>query len=72
MADILIRGVPDEVVAVVEANATRVGLSRAEYIRRILEREQRKGGGVNVDSLQRFSHTFRDLDDDEVMRSAWS
>ena len=72
LADILIRGVPDEVVAAVEANARRVGLSRAEYIRRILEREQRDGGRVSVDSLRRFSQTFRDLDDNELMRSAWS
>jgi len=72
LADILIRGVPDEVVAIVEANARRVGLSRAEYIRRVLEREQQRGGAVSVDSLRRFRQTFRDLEDDELMRSAWS
>ena len=73
MPDILIRSVPDEVVAVVEANAKRAGLSRAEYLRRMLGRELRgTGGDVTVDSLRRFGETFSDLDNPEVMRSAWS
>ena len=73
MPDILIRGVPDDVVAAVETNAKRAGLSRAEYLRRMLGREQRGAGGdVTVDSLQRFRETFSDLDDADMMHSAWS
>ena len=73
MPDILIRGVPEHVVAVLEANAKRAGLSRAEYLRRMLQREQLDAGSdVTVDSLWRFRETFSDLDDADVMRSAWS
>ena len=73
MPDILIRGVPEHVVAALEANAKRAGLSRAEYLRRMLQREQRDAGSdVTLDSLWRFSETFSDLDDADVMRSAWS
>ena len=73
MTDILIRNVPADVVAAVEANARQAGLSRAEYLRRTLERERTGStGAVTVESLQRFGDTFADLADPEVMRSAWS
>ena len=73
MTDILIRGLSDGAVAAIEANARRAGLSRAEYLRRALERE-RHGTEANVtaESLQRFSETFADLSDPDVMQSAWS
>ncbi len=73
MTDILIRDVPDDVVAAIEANARKAGLSRAEYLRRTLEREcADPAGEVTVESLRRFKETFADLADPEVMRSAWS
>ncbi len=73
MTDILIRDVPDDVVAAIEANARQAGLSRAEYLRRTLERERTgPAGEVTVESLRRFKETFTDLADPEVMRSAWS
>ena len=40
MTDILIRDVPDDVIAAIDARAKRVGLSRTEYLRRALERER--------------------------------
>ena len=39
MTDILIRDVPDEVLAAIDAKATRMGLSWTAYLRRALERE---------------------------------
>ncbi|MBA2282299.1 MAG: ribbon-helix-helix protein, CopG family [Acidimicrobiia bacterium] len=36
MTDILMRDVPDEVLAAIDAKAKRVGLSRTEYLRRAL------------------------------------
>lgn len=72
MADILIRGVPDEVVAAIDDRARRAGLSRAEYLRRALVREGGPvGGKVDVGDLLAFAETFGDLDDPEVMASAW-
>lgn len=72
MTDLLIRDVPDEVVAAIDAKARRLGLSRTEYLRRALVREQATAGErVTVDDLARFSERFNDLSDDDVMRSAW-
>lgn len=73
MADILIRNVPDDIVAAIDARATRVGLSRTEYLRRALTQEaHRTVEDVTVETLERFAVTFADLDDPEVMREAWS
>lgn len=73
MPDVLIRGIPDHVLAGIEANARRAGLSRAEYLRRMLERDQcDTGSEVTVDSLRLFRETFRALEDPDVMHSAWS
>jgi hypothetical protein len=36
MTDVLIRDIPDDVLAGVDAHAARLGLSRVEYIRRRL------------------------------------
>ena len=73
MTDILIRDVPDEVLAAIDAKATRVGLSRAEYLRRALEREcVPDAGAVTVEQLQRMASLAQDLDDRDVMSGAWS
>lgn len=73
MTDILIRGVPDEVLAAIDAKAKRVGLSRTAYLRRTLERERVSDTGpVTVDQLERVARLAADLDDAEVMSDAWS
>lgn len=72
MADILIRDLPDEVLAAIDTNARRVGLSRTEYIRRALSRERDAATDVSVADLVAFTDTFSDLADPEVMRQAWS
>ncbi len=73
MTDLLIRDVPDEVLAAIDARAQRVGLSRTEYLRRTLAREQ---AGlvtpVTVDHLSHFAERAADLDDAAVMGDAWS
>ena len=72
MVDILVRDVPDDVVAAIEANAKAAGLSRVEYLRRLLERERTASGEVTVESLRRFGETSCNLADGDVMRSAWT
>ena len=73
MADILIRGVGADVVATIDASAERVGLSRSEYVRRVLERERRAGlRRVSVADLEQLSDLVTDLDDPDVMAGAWS
>lgn len=72
MPDILIRDVPDDVVAAIDAKAQRAGLSRTEYLRRALSRERGADpGDVTVGDLARFAETFADLDDAKVMGQAW-
>ena len=73
MTDILIRDVPDEVLAAIDAKATRMGLSRTAYLRRALERERvQDTGPVTVDQLERLATLTADLDDPTVMSDAWS
>ncbi|MEQ8716928.1 MAG: CopG family transcriptional regulator [Acidimicrobiales bacterium] len=73
MTDILIRDVPDEVLAAIDSKAKRVGLSRSEYLRRALERERVVDANrVSVDQLRRTAALAEDLDDPDVMSGAWS
>lgn len=70
--DVLIRDVPEDVIAAVDTNADRLGLSRSEYLRRRLAQEaSRSGEAVTAEDLHRFAQTFGDLDDPEVMARAW-
>jgi len=73
VTDILIRDIPDEVLAAIDARAKRVGLSRTEYLRRTLERERTGSvGPVSVEHFDRVAELAADLDDPDVMLNAWS
>lgn len=73
MSDILIRNVPDDVIAAIDRQATRLGLSRAAYLRRTLARERhRSEEPVTSSSLERLATLTADLDDPDVMADAWS
>jgi hypothetical protein len=72
MTDMLIRDIPDEVIAGLDAHAGRLGLSRSEYVRRRLAQDAaRPGSAVSVQDLARFAETFADLGDPDVMAQAW-
>ena len=72
MADVLIRDVPDDVLSAIDARASRLGLSRTEYLRRKLAHDAVIGSRhVTADDLRSFGQTFGDLADDEVMSAAW-
>lgn len=72
MADVLIRDVPDAVLAGVDAHAARLGLSRAEYIRRRLASDAATSNArVSAVDLRMFTDSFADLADHEVMDAAW-
>ena len=73
MSDILIRDVPEDVVAAIDTHAAAVGLSRNEYLRRRLTQESRIGArSVTLEDLRDFAERCADLTDPEVMRQAWS
>jgi plasmid stability protein len=72
MTDLLIRDVPDEVVAAVDARASRLGLSRSEYVRRRLAQDAAATGtAVSGLDLAWFGEVFTDLGDPTVMSQAW-
>ena len=72
MTDMLIRDVPDEVIAAVDAHATRLGLSRSEYVRRRLAQDAAVAESpVTVADFADFASTFGDLADPDVMSRAW-
>ncbi|EQD45103.1 antitoxin [mine drainage metagenome] len=73
MPSVLIRNVPDEVIAAIDGRAAALGLSRNEYLRRRLRQEAQHGAStVEVDDLGRFETMFGDLADRAVMARAWS
>jgi hypothetical protein len=69
VTDILLRDVPDEVIAALDANALRAGVTRAEYLRRVLA--EQRGPAVTREHLDRFAERTADLADPEVMAAAW-
>jgi plasmid stability protein len=72
MTDMLIRDVPDEVVAALDARASRLGLSRSEYVRRRLAQDAASvDAAVTTQDLARFAEVFSDLGDPDVMSQAW-
>lgn len=72
MSDVLIRDVPEEVLAALDVLAARIGLSRTEYIRRRLAQDAHTAGvRVTVEDLRRFGQAFEGLGDDELTRKAW-
>jgi hypothetical protein len=71
MADILIRGLTDEAVGRIDAEAKFRRLSRNEYLRRRLEDERAPRGEISIDDLRRATEAVKDLDDPQVMRAAW-
>ena len=63
---------PTNVVAALDASAARQGLSRAEYVRRLLTREAvPERARVTRADLEWFAETFSDLEDPAVMDTMW-
>lgn len=72
MADMLIRDVPDGVLAAVDAHAGRLGLSRSEYVRRRLAQDAEVSGtSVIVADLAWLAELTADLGDPDIMATAW-
>ena len=70
--DMLVRDLPDAVIIEIDAQAARLGVSRAEYVRRQLVSEsQRVKRAVTVSDLERSDGALAGLLDDELMERAW-
>jgi hypothetical protein len=72
MPDISIPDLPDDVIAAIDEKTDEQGLSRNDYLRRLVKdgprRSKRK---VTIEDLQRLSDLAQDLDNPEIMRKAW-
>ena len=72
MPDILIPDVAADVITAIDIKARRLGLSRADYLRRILARELAiQPAHVSVTDLADFAGAFADLGDTDAMNRAW-
>lgn len=72
MPDVLIRNIPEDELARIDAQADRVGLSRSEYLRRrIAQDASRSAVTVTRADFQQFADLAIDLGDDDAMRGAW-
>jgi plasmid stability protein len=72
MSDVLIRDIPDDVLAALDVLAARLGVSRTEYIRRRLAQDARAARvAVTTEDFRRFADTCSDLTDAVVMKQAW-
>jgi plasmid stability protein len=70
--NLLVRDIPEDVVAALDAEAARQGLSRSEYLRRVLtQASSGTGRSVSVAQLAQFEQTFSDLADPAVTDRAW-
>ena len=68
----LIRGVPEEVVAAPDARANRLGLSRSEYVRRQPAQDAATTSAtVSTQELATFTAMFSDLGDPAMMSQVW-
>ena len=74
MPDVLVREVPEDVLAAIDAHAARLRLSRNEYLRRRLTQDARVTGDetVRAGDLRAFANRFADLADPSGMGDAWS
>lgn len=67
----VIRDLSVEVVYAIDEQAQRLGLSRAEFVRRELAKIAQRGStAVTVDDLRKFTERFGDLEDPEVVAGA--
>ena len=72
MTDILVRGLPDDVVANIDQRSAELGISRAEFMRRALvNSSQRSTSSVTSEALRASIPRLSGLLDDELMSRAW-
>ena len=72
MADVLVRNVDDDVIRGIDAAASRLGLSRNEYLRRELIRSARRTTRpATMADLAELADICADVQDDDVMGRAW-
>ncbi len=74
MPDLLIRDFSADDLALLDGQAKRLGLSRAEYLRRQLHQAAQRlpEMDVTVADLAQLADVLGDLGDESVMNGAWA
>lgn len=73
MTDILIRNLDEDDVSRLDKRASRLGLSRNEFIRRTLSREAHIGEQtITKEDWERFADLASDMLSEDFERRAWS
>lgn len=74
VTNVLIRGLSDAAVERIDAEASKLGLSRNEFLRRKFEAaatSTNAGTALTAADWDRSAAAFGDLADDDVMNAAW-
>lgn len=75
MPDVLIRGLSEAALELIDRRAAKLGISRNEFLRRRFEQDlpvaDDQQGPTTVDDLRRSAAVFTDLADPDVMADAW-
>ncbi|WP_417563626.1 ribbon-helix-helix protein, CopG family [Microbacterium sp.] len=73
MTNVLIRGLSEDAVERIDAEAAALGLSRNEFLRRRLEQGASilVAATITADDWSRSAAAFGDLADPDVMDAAW-
>lgn len=73
MTDVLVRGVPEDDIARVDAEAVRLGLSRNAYLRREIHRiaRHRTVREATPEDFAEVKAALKNLTDDDAMAKAW-
>jgi hypothetical protein len=75
MTDVLIRNVPDADLRRIDAKAKKMGLGRAEFLRRQIAQVAAQGpdgDDLTLDDFTRFAELASDMLDPDFERRAWS
>ena len=72
MTDILIRGLSDDDVRNLDACAKRLGLSRNQYLQRVIKQVVEPRPPVTVVDLQWFCDAIADLSTEDFESRAWA
>lgn len=72
MSNVLIRGIDDDELRNIDEQAKLRGLSRNEYLRRLVTQPGAPRPKATRADWERFAELAQDLADEEVMKQAWS
>lgn len=71
MADVLVRDIPDPIVSAIDAQAEQAGVSRVEFLRRLIAEQARRPHAVGTIDWSWFVEATADLADPDIRRQAW-